>query len=54
MNEREKLLWPERRDLVHSLLQSLEDSDVLIPTTNADIEFGKWLKTQERDSQEGS
>ncbi len=54
MNERNKMLWPERRDLVQSLLQSLEDYDVLIPTTNADIEFGKWLKTQERDDQGGN
>ncbi len=50
MNDtRAKMVWPERRDLVHSLLKSLEESDVLIPTTNADIEFGKWLKEQEQN-----
>ncbi len=51
---REKLVWPERRDLVHGLLKSLEESGVLIPTTNADIEFGKWLKVQELDTREGN
>lgn len=53
-SKRYSLLWPEKRDLIHAILKSLEETEVLLPTTNADIEFGKWLKTQERDDQGGN
>ncbi len=47
---RHRMVWGEKRDLVHSILKSLEETEILLPTTNADIEFGKWLEREAREN----
>ncbi len=43
-----QILWSEKRDLIRELLKSLEETEVLLPTTNADIEYGRWLEREEQ------
>ena len=44
------MVWGVKRDLVHAILKSLEETEILLPTTNADIEFGKWLEREAREN----
>jgi len=46
---RRPMVWGEKRDLIRAILKSLEEKEILLPTTNADIEYGRWL---ERDARE--
>lgn len=35
------------REIVHATMKWLENEGVLLPNTNADVEYGKWYKEQE-------